>query len=48
MYYGYVRHDVKENCVKSIQELCTIFPTFLYNYLETKKLVYQKQDWDSF
>ena len=29
MYYGYVRHDVKENCVKGIQELCTIFPTFL-------------------
>ena len=28
MYYGYVRHDVKENCMKSIQELCTIFETF--------------------
>ena len=28
MYYGYVRHDVKENCMKGIQELCTIFETF--------------------
>ena len=43
MYYGYIRCNIKGNWVKNKQELCTIFATFLYNYLKMKKLIYKKK-----